>query len=147
MSGPWQAKVDRILDASVEEVWEAWTDASLLADWIVAPGCHVEADVRVGGSFRFDMGCEGQPPVPHTGRYLALERPRLIEFTWVSPWTGGESRVRIDLEPVGAKTRFRLVHEGLPDEANAKDHEAGWNDFARAAATRVAKGGRHASAS
>lgn len=146
MSGPWQAKVDRILDARVEEVWKAWTDVGLLADWIVAPGCRVEADVRVGGAFRFDMGCDDEPPVPHTGRYLALERPRLIEFTWVSPWTDGESHVRIDLEPVGNRTRFRLVHTGLPDEANAKDHEGGWNEFAQVAVAPEKKGDHHAGA-
>jgi Activator of Hsp90 ATPase homolog 1-like protein len=38
--------------------------------------------------------------------------------------------VRIELSAEGTKTRFKLVHTGLPDQANADDHQAGWTDFA-----------------
>jgi uncharacterized protein YndB with AHSA1/START domain len=76
------------------------------------------------------MGCGNGKFSPHGGVYRVLERPHTIEFTWLSDWTAGESIVRIELSAEGNQTRFKLVHTGLPDQANADDHQAGWTDFA-----------------
>lgn len=143
MSGECKAVVDRVLEATVEEVYDAWTDPAILAEWMSACGRVVKADVRVGGEFSIDMGCEGGAPSPHTGRYLVLERPRRIEFTWVSAWTDGESVVRIALEAQGGRTRFRLEHSPLPDEPNALDHQAGWGEFAEWSAACARRHRRH----
>jgi uncharacterized protein YndB with AHSA1/START domain len=137
MSGNYQATVTRLLDASVEEVYEAWTNPDIFVEWLIISGGGriVKADVRVGGEFHFDM-CDvppGKSPA-HKGRYLVLERPTRIEFTWISDWTGGESFVRIDLVARGEKTELTLRHSGLPDQANADEHREGWDDFVLRAA-------------
>jgi uncharacterized protein YndB with AHSA1/START domain len=130
MSGNCQAMVKRVLDATVEEVYDAWTDPAILIEWLISGGRLVKADVRVGGEFHFDMGDvpTGRSPA-HTGRYLVLERPTRIEFTWHSDWTRGESHVRIELVGHGDKTELTLLHTGLPDQAIADDHREGWADL------------------
>ena len=67
---------------------------------------------------------------PHYGRYLRVESPRVLEFTWVSEGTQGkESVVTIEFVSRGAKTELTLKHEGLPSEAAANDHRGGWTEF------------------
>jgi uncharacterized protein YndB with AHSA1/START domain len=58
--------------------------------------------------------------------YLAIAPPRLLSFTWRSPYTGqGPSVVTVSLEPEGGLTRLVLVHQGLPVDA-AAPHQQGW---------------------
>jgi uncharacterized protein YndB with AHSA1/START domain len=130
MSGNLQAIVERVLNANIEDVYDAWTDPKLFAQWITEGGTIEKADIRVGGEFLIMMGCGNDKFSPHGGVYLVLQRPHIIEFTWLSDWTSGESIVRIELSAEGELTRFKLVHTGLPDQANADDHQAGWTEFA-----------------
>ncbi len=130
MSGNFQAVVERVLDAEIGGVYDAWTDPKLFAQWITEGGTIEKADIRVGGEFLIMMGCGNGKLAPHGGVYRALDRPHIIEFTWLSDWTNGDSVVRIELRAEGAKTHFKLVHTGLPDQANADDHQLGWTDFA-----------------
>jgi len=75
---------------------------------------------------------------PHYGRYLRIEKPRLIEFTWVSEGTEGkESVVTIELIARGASTELRLSHVGLPSEESAASHKGGWSDFLEQLVARV----------
>jgi uncharacterized protein YndB with AHSA1/START domain len=137
MSGEFSCTVQRTVDATIDEVYDAWTVPEMLAEWLTYGGHLVHADVRVGGTFHIDMG--GPPPekAAHTGRYLVLDRPRCIEFTWVSAWTHGESLVRIELTALGDRTELVLVHSGLPDQAMADEHNEGWADFVRLAIEAV----------
>ena len=48
--------IRRIVDASPERVYAAWTNPALLAQWWGPPGSIVtivECDIRVGGQYRF----------------------------------------------------------------------------------------------
>ncbi len=130
MSGEFVARVKRILDASVEDVYDAWMTPDIFAEWIAEGGALIRADMRVGGEFLIEMGCGGEKTSPHSGVYRILNRPNTIEFTWLSAWTDGESVVHIELSAVGNQTLFELEHRGLSDQANADDHQAGWDEFA-----------------
>jgi uncharacterized protein YndB with AHSA1/START domain len=67
-----------------------------------------QIDPRVGGRFHIDMMGQGQT-FPHDGEYLRLERPRLIEFTWISKGTNQQrSVVSVELRSGGRK--LRRVH-------------------------------------
>src|SRR5262249_22671138 len=116
-------RIVRVLPASAEEVFDAWTDARSLAVWM-CPGTTRravwEADAGVGGRFRMVMvgpACDHE----HTGEYLVLDRPRRLVFTWTSEATKGRATtVSVELEPRGRdETVLTLVHEGLPDEEAA----------------------------
>ncbi len=100
-----------------------------MAQWFSATGlAQVEADVRTRGTFRLTMLGEGVQ-IDHEGEYLAIEPPRLLSFTWRSPYTKGiDSRVTVTLEPDGDATRLLLVHDRLPDGA-AESHRHGWGSI------------------
>jgi uncharacterized protein YndB with AHSA1/START domain len=51
-------KITRILNATRQEVFAAWTDPASVKQWLCPEGAsvvRVELDVRVGGAFRIDM--------------------------------------------------------------------------------------------
>src|SRR5262249_12899410 len=134
--GPMSAaplRIVRVLKASPDEVFAAWTDPRSLAVWM-CPGttrrATAEADVRVGGRFRIVMqgpDCDYE----HTGEYLVLDRPRRLVFTWKSEATNGRTTtVSVELEPRGDReTVLTLTHEDLPDEEAAARHRSGWGDI------------------
>jgi uncharacterized protein YndB with AHSA1/START domain len=63
----------------------------------------------------------------HYGRFLALERARRIEHTWVSEATKGlESVVTFTLEPQGTGTLVTLNHRNIPDDEMGRRHRDGW---------------------
>jgi uncharacterized protein YndB with AHSA1/START domain len=59
-----------------------------------------------------------------------VERPRLLEFAWMSEATRGlESRVTIEMTPSRDATDLVLTHTGLPDDEMGRGHEEGWKHF------------------
>ncbi len=97
---------------------------------IPMPGCNTKAtiDPRVGGRFHIGMMADGQS-YPRDGEYLRLERPRLIEFTWISNATNQQrSVVTVELSPIGqGETELKLTHKLLPTEESAQSHHHGWS--------------------
>lgn len=74
-----QITLTRRVSASVDEVYTAWTDPSVMRRWL---GQDVEADVRVGGRYRIENdGGDGSAYV-HTGEYCVLEPGRRIVQTF-----------------------------------------------------------------
>ena len=122
------ASVRREIDAKPREVFEAWTNPKHPASpWAKRNGVRrVSVNRSVGGLFYINMG----PPMPlptHFGRFLRLDRPRLIEHTWASEGTlGAETLVRIKLRSRGKGTVFSLRHTGLRSVQSARAHEEGW---------------------
>lgn len=94
------------------------------------PGTRVSvADLRVGGKYHIDMMYQGKS-YPHDGEYLVIDRPKQLKFTWISAGTEGRTTVvTVNFVPKGQSTEVVLIHEGLPTEANMKDHEGGWTEI------------------
>lgn len=66
----------------------------------------------------------------HYGRFTKIERPVMIQNTWMSKYTlGEESTVTVTFEKRGTDTLMTLLHAGLPDDEVSKSHEEGWNYF------------------
>ncbi len=122
-------RIERFLPAPIEKTFAAWTVAESIAEWLSPVGhAEVEADVRVSGRFRVVM-VGGDRRIEHTGEYLEIDPPRLLSFTWRSPYTGNvPSVVTVRLTPEGEGTRLVLVHERLPDE-HVASHAEGWGSM------------------
>lgn len=121
----------RTLQASADEVFDAWTDPASLKQWL-RPGpviaVEAELDVRIGGKLRIVIRTETDEFV-HWGEYRDVERPRRLTFTWVSRGTKGQTTlVTVLLRPLGPNTtELELVHSELPDEEAAAWHRDGWS--------------------
>jgi len=121
--------VERTVPVPAERAFDAWLREADLRVWM-APLGDVELDPRVGGRFRIVMQRDDRDggPIEHVGEYRELDRPRRLVFTWISPYTDGESLVTVDLSPEGDETRVVLTHEGLPEPAR-DGHAGGWGGF------------------
>jgi uncharacterized protein YndB with AHSA1/START domain len=122
-------RIDRRLPATPEEVFDAWTDPATLQQFM-APGnvkrTRVKADVRVGGEFEIVME-QPDKETDHHGKYIEIDRPRKLVFTWRSVHTGDrDTLVTLYFTPDGDDTRILLVHEQLPDDVARKGHTGGW---------------------
>lgn len=119
-------RIERVLPASPERVFDAWTDPASMGRWLSPVGhAEVESEARVGGRFRVVMA-DGDLRIEHHGEYLAVEPPGHLRFTWVSPYTGPEpSLVTVDLTEADEGTRLVLTHERLPAD-QVGPHEGGW---------------------
>jgi len=119
-------RVERLLAAPVEDVFDAWTDAARMADWFSPIGrAEVEADAVVGGRLRVVM-IVGDTRLEHEGEFLEVRRPTRLSFTWRSRYTGDRPTVvTVELSDEEGKTRLVLHHDGLPPEVRAS-HAGGW---------------------
>lgn len=119
-------RIRRLLPASPEQVFQAWTDEESLRQWMSPYGeARATIDLRVGGCFRIVMLGEGVE-LEHTGEYREIVPPRRLVFTWRSEFTDRQATVvTVVLRPEGDQTELVLTHELLPDE-EAGPHEFGW---------------------
>ena len=64
---------------------------------------------------------------PHYGRFLHIDRPIRVEYTWVSEATKGvESVVAVTFEQCEDHTEVILKHSGIPDDEMGRQHSEGW---------------------
>jgi uncharacterized protein YndB with AHSA1/START domain len=136
-------RVERLLPASIEEVFDAWTDAARMADWFSPVGhAEVEADAVVGGRLRVVM-IDDDVRLEHDGEFLEVRRPTRLSFTWRSRFTGDRPTVvTVDLSDENGATRLVLHHDRLPPDERAS-HAGGWGAILdRLAAVVAASAGR-----
>lgn len=115
-----------MIDASPDTIWPFLTDPTKLVEW---HGTEAEIDPRPGGVYRVLVGGKSQS----TGEYVEVVPKEKIVFTfgWDQEDHGippGSTTVEITLHREGHKTRVRLVHRGLPDDA-ITDHGQGWEHY------------------
>jgi uncharacterized protein YndB with AHSA1/START domain len=118
--------VTRTIQATPAEVYDVWLDAkSPGGPWFGAQRVILQS--AVDGLFYHCVRHEGRDWA-HYGRFVRLERPRVIEHTWMSEATRGiESIVTVMLEPAaGGGTHLTLRHVDLPDDDMGRQHEEGW---------------------
>lgn len=119
--------LERVLPATPEEVFSAWTTPGAMASWMSPVGrAEAEVDLREGGAFHVVM-VGSDLHIEHTGTFLELDPPGRLVFTWVSPYTGPQpSRVTVELHPHPEGTRLVLIHDHLPDDV-VESHRDGWD--------------------
>ena len=80
----------------------------------------------VDGLLYYSVKHEGRT-WPHYGRFVQIDRPRRVEYTWMSEGTkGAESIVTVTMESRGNETEVTLHHTGVPDDEMGRKHKEGW---------------------
>ncbi len=138
-------RIEREFDASIEDVWDMWTNGEKFASWYGPNGMSVptaEIDLRVGGTRMLCMSMDN-PETPmkmwFTGVFKEVVSPNRLVYTEamcsedgtiLSPASMGMpegtpdiTEVIVDLEDLGGRTRMVLVHKGVPEGSPG---EGGW---------------------
>jgi uncharacterized protein YndB with AHSA1/START domain len=124
--------VRKVFDASAEFLFDAWTDPRLLARWFHAkPSWTTEvvtADVCVGGAWEIVMHAADGPDCRSFGRYLAIERPRRLVFTWhANAEHDYETVVTLTFKAIDRDTtELVLTQTGLREDVDRSEHRDGW---------------------
>jgi uncharacterized protein YndB with AHSA1/START domain len=120
-----EVKVERTIPAPPGEVFDAWLDPRI-------PGTpwhqndKLIVDLKVDGLWYW-LSSGG---TPHYGRFMEINRPGRVEYSWMSPNTlGQESTVTVTFQKKGEGTLMTLVHSGLPNDDMARAHQNGWNSI------------------
>lgn len=130
-------RVVRDFACSPERVFDAWIDPALLGRFLFAGGeiVRIETHPVEGGHYSFvtaDDDGERAVELNHFGRYLRVQRPRKLIFTWRVEVSGTDlpapdSEILLELEPLPGGCRLTLLHELHPDRADAvPGMEAAW---------------------
>ena len=110
---------------SAERVFDAWLDVKLAGQFMFATetGSMVrcEIDAREGGEFVMtDRRAEGD--VEHRGKYLEIDRPRRLVFTFGIPAASPDyDIVTIEIRPVEGGCELTLTTEMKPEWAEYAD--------------------------
>jgi uncharacterized protein YndB with AHSA1/START domain len=124
-------RVQRLMPAAPDVVFDEWLDPDALMDWMCprpARCVAVTVEPRVGGRLRFDVD-DTAATVLITGQFLVIDRPRLLRFTWSnSNWADPSlvSIVQVEFERAGERqTLMSIEHSLLPPEEYDGFHQ-GW---------------------
>jgi uncharacterized protein YndB with AHSA1/START domain len=124
-------RVQRVMPAPPTVVFDEWLDAEAMMEWMCPRPVRcvaITVEPRVGGSVRFDVDDSGTS-VLIAGRFLAVDRPHVLRFTWSnSNWSDPTivSVVNVAFEPFGDdETLMSIEHSLMPPEEFEGFH-SGW---------------------
>ncbi len=125
--------VTRTFDAPARIVFEAWTKPELLVRWWAPKSIGMtllscEADVRVGGTYRFVFGHGASEPMAFHGRYLEVTPCSRLVWTNEEGGDGG-AVTTVTFEEKGGKTLL-VLHDLYPSK-EALDEGIGFGEGLR----------------
>jgi uncharacterized protein YndB with AHSA1/START domain len=157
----WEAAVTEIAPVEVtvwvpavpSEVFSYFTDPARYVRWM---GSEADFEPVPGGVYRVQMA-DG---FSAAGRFLAVEPPHLVVFSWgfaddeaasrtkggeaddagASAMPAGSTRVTVTLLGEDGGTRLTLRHENLPSDSLREGHDVAWNTYLPRLAVRAAGG-------
>jgi len=124
----------RVLKASPEKVYRAFTESLAIASWLPPYGflCTVhEMNVQTGGTFRmsFHNFTTGNS---HSfgGNYLELKPNEFLKYTdkFDDPNLPGEMTTSVSLKKVSVGTEINILQEGIPAVIPAEMCYLGWQE-------------------
>ncbi|MEX0954798.1 MAG: SRPBCC domain-containing protein [Rhizobiaceae bacterium] len=127
---PTELSLTRVIRASREKVFSAWTDPKLLVQWwgpgpVTCP--QAEVDLRAGGAYRIANLQEDGSIIWISGEFERVHEPEELVYTWKigdNPGLPTLVTVRFLAHPQG--TELVLTHERFTDPAAHDMHLQGW---------------------
>jgi uncharacterized protein YndB with AHSA1/START domain len=125
------AVVRQRLAAPPHVVFEEWTQADRLAEWMCprpARCLSVTADPRIGGAVRFEIDENGVRFLV-SGNYVTLEPPHRLAFTWsCSTWPDPavQSLVTVTIDQDGPEASLLTIEHALLPSGLTGQHARGW---------------------
>jgi uncharacterized protein YndB with AHSA1/START domain len=120
------------IHASVEKVWEAWTEPSVIMNWFGSDPkgkvLSAKLDVRPGGSFEVTFKDSDQTEHTCNGIYTEIEKLSKLTFTW--HWKsepGVESFIVLLFTSEDKSTRMQFEHMNF-GSGSIHDYEIGWKN-------------------
>ena len=128
--------IERVFDAPRELVWDAFTDAKHLRNWMgpkLFPAMSFEADVRPGGKWRGTLrAVDGSQTLGQYGTFRDVVRPQWLSYTF--QWEKHdeqdetfETLITITFEELGGKTLMNFHQAVFNTTSNRDGHIKGWN--------------------
>jgi uncharacterized protein YndB with AHSA1/START domain len=122
----YELRVERVLNATAEEVFEAYTDAEAATVWFkLGPDgpdgsiAEISNDLRVGGEWNAAWGESPDQLFRERGIWQVIDRPRRLVMAHTGWTPDGESldtTIEVRFEDLGGKTRMVVAQTGFPTE-------------------------------
>lgn len=125
-------RLHRVLTASPERIYRAFTDPDALAKWLPPHGFFGKVhamDARVGGSWRMSFtNLNSGNGHSFGGRYLELVPGERLRYTSVFEDASlpGEMQTSVVLKKVFCGTEISIVQEGIPAAIPVEACYLGW---------------------
>lgn len=124
----------RVLTASPEKIYRAFTDANAMASWIPPYGflCEVNnMNVKIGGFFRMSF-INFTTGNKHSfgGEYLDLKPNEFIKYSdkFDDPNLPGEMTTSVWLKKVSCGTEIKILQENIPAMIPTEMCYLGWQE-------------------
>jgi len=129
-----RVQMHRIIAATPEKVFKAFTDADAIASWLPPYGFTAKVhvmDVKVGGIYKMSFS-NFSTGNSHSfgGEYIEIIPNQLLKYTdrFDNPNLPGEMTTTIQLRAVSCGTEFIATQEGIPLAIPEEMCYLGWQD-------------------
>lgn len=129
-----KVSLHRVIKASPEKVYRAFTDAAAIASWLPPYGfvCTVQQmDVKVGGTYKMTFyNFTTGSAQPFGGEYLEIKPNEFLKYQdrFDDPSLPGTMSYTVWFEKTIAGTDLKILHEGIPAAIPAEMCYLGWQD-------------------
>jgi len=122
--------VRRLIRATPERLFEAWTQPGQLKQWWGPENVTciaAEVDLRIGGRYRIANQFPDGSVVGIIGEFQAIEPPHRLTYTWqIEESSRSSELVTVRFEPHDDETEVIVTHSRIPDRITRDRHEKGW---------------------
>ena len=124
----------RVLKASPQKVYRAFTEANALASWLPPYGflCTVhELNVQVNGTYKMSFhNFSTRGSHSFSGKYIEIIANEFLKYTdkFDNPNLPGEMTTSVWLTKVSVGTEIKIIQEDIPSVIPAEMCHLGWQE-------------------